>query len=133
VNVLDENIIDNQRRQLMSWRMRIHQIGFEVGRKGMKDREIIPFLHQLKQPTFFTRDDDFYERRLCHAGYCLVYLDVRKEEVAIFVRRVLRHPAFKTKAKRMGKVIRASHVACLFGIFMLRKRSILIGIDNFGW
>jgi hypothetical protein len=42
VNVLDENIIDNQRRQLMSWRMRIHQIGFEVGRKGMKDREIIP-------------------------------------------------------------------------------------------
>lgn len=59
MNVLDENIIDNQRRQLMSWRMRIHQIGFEVGRKGMKDREVIPFLHQLKQPTFFTRDDDF--------------------------------------------------------------------------
>jgi hypothetical protein len=110
VNVLDENIIDNQRRQLMSWRMRIHQIGFEVGRKGMKDREIIPFLHQLKQPTFFTRDDDFYERKLCHAGYCLVYLDIRKEEVATFVRRVLRHPAFKTKAKRMGKVVRVSHV-----------------------
>jgi hypothetical protein len=110
VNILDENIIDNQRRQLMSWRMRIHQIGFEIGRKGMKDREIIPFLHQLKQPTFFTRDDDFYERRLCHAGYCLVYLDIRKEEVATFVRRVLRHEAFKTKAKRMGKVIRVSHV-----------------------
>ena len=110
MNVLDENIIDNQRRQLGSWRIRIHQIGFEVGRKGMKDREIIPFLHQLKQPTFFTRDDDFYERRLCHAGYCLVYLDVRKEEVATFVRRVLRHRAFKTKAKRMGKVVRASHV-----------------------
>jgi hypothetical protein len=90
--------------------MRIHQIGFEIGRKGMKDREIIPFLHQLKQPTFFTRDDDFYERRLCHAGYCLVYLDIRKEEVATFVRRVLRHEAFKTKAKRMGKVIRVSHV-----------------------
>lgn len=110
MNVLDENIIDNQRRQLMSWRMRIHQIGFEVGRKGMKDREIIPFLHQLKQPTFFTRDDDFYERKLCHAGYCLVYLDIRKEEVATFVRRILRQKSFKTKAKRMGKVIRASHV-----------------------
>lgn len=108
--ILDENIIDNQRRQLISWRMRIHQIGFEVGRKGMKDREIIPFLHQLKQPTFFTRDDDFYERRLCHSGYCVVYLEVRKEEIATFVRRVLRQKAFKTKAKRMGKVIRASHV-----------------------
>ena len=76
----------------------------------MKDQEIIPFLHQLSQPTFFTRDDDFYERKLCHAGYCLVYLDVRKEEVAIFTRRVLRHPQLKTKAKRMGKVIHASHI-----------------------
>ncbi len=83
---------------------------YEIGRKGIKDREIIPLLHQLSQPTFFTRDDGFYERKLCHTGYCLVYLDVRKEEVATFVRRVLRHRAFKTKAKRMGKVIRASHV-----------------------
>lgn len=110
MNVLDENIIDTQRRQLMSWRMRVHQIGYEVGRKGMKDHEIIPFLHQLKQPTFFTRDSDFYHPGFCHAGYCLVYLDVRKEEVATFIRRLLRQQAFKTKAKRMGKVIRASHV-----------------------
>jgi hypothetical protein len=110
VNILDENIIDGQRRLLNSWRIPVRQIGYEIGRKGMKDREIIPFLHQLNQPTFFTRDDDFYERRLCHAGYCLVYLDVRKEEVATFVRRVLRQTTFKTKAKRMGKVIRASHV-----------------------
>jgi hypothetical protein len=110
VNILDENIIDSQRRLLNSWRIPVRQIGYEIGQKGMKDREIIPFLHQLNQPTFFTRDDDFYERRLCHAGYCLVYLDVRKEEAAVFVRRVLRLTAFKTKAKRMGKVIRASHV-----------------------
>ena len=110
MNVLDENIIDNQRRQLKSWRVSVRQIGYEIGLKGMKDREIIPFLHQLSQPTFFTRDDGFYDRRLCHAGYCLVYLDVRKEEVATFVRRVLRHRAFKTKAQRMGKVIRASHI-----------------------
>jgi hypothetical protein len=110
VNILDENIIDNQRRLLKSWRISVRQIGYEIGRKGMKDREIIPFLHQQSQPTFFARDDDFYERRLCHAGYCLVYLDVKKEEVATFIRRVLGHRASKTKAKRMGKVIRASHV-----------------------
>jgi hypothetical protein len=109
VNILDENIIDSQRRLLNSWRIRVRQVGYEIGRKGMKDREIIPFLHQLNQPTFFTRDADFYERQLCHAGYCLIYLDVRKEEAAIFVRRVLRQTAFKTKAKRMGKVIRISH------------------------
>lgn len=110
MNVLDENIIDSQRRQLISWRIRVRQIGHEMGRKGMKDQEIIPFLHQLNQPTFFTRDDDFYHPKLCHAGYCLVYLDVRKEEAAVFIRRVLRHQALKTKAKRMGKVIRAAHV-----------------------
>ena len=37
-------------------------------------------------------------------------MDVRKEEAATFVRRVLRYPTFSTKARRMGKVIRASHV-----------------------
>ena len=127
MNILDENIIDNQRRQLNSWRISVRQIGFEIGRKGMKDREIIPFLHQLNQPTFFTRDDDFYERSLCHAGYCLVYLDVRKEEVATFVRRVLRHRVFKTKARRMGKIIRASHVGLSVWQQHAEKE------DHFGW
>lgn len=32
----------------------------------MKDREIIPLLHQINHPTFFTRDSDFYYLRLCH-------------------------------------------------------------------
>lgn len=125
MNILDENIIDNQRRLLNSWRIPVRQVGYEVGRKGMKDREIIPFLHQLNQPTFFTRDDDFYERRLCHAGYCLVYLDVRKEEVATFVRRVMRQKVFKTKAKRMGKVIRASHVGLMFWQLHVEKENYL--------
>lgn len=110
MNILDENIIDSQRLKLQSWRISVRQIGHELGRKGLKDNEIIPFLHQLNRPTFFTRDDDFYDRKLCHAGYCIVHLDVRKEEAATFARRVLRYPAFNTKAKRMGKVIRASHV-----------------------
>ncbi len=114
MNVLDENIIDSQRRLLTNWRVSVRQIGYEVGRKGVKDQEIVPLLHQLDQPTFFTRDDDFYERKLCHAGYCLVLLDVRKEEVAFFVRRILQQPLFNTKAKRMGKVIRASHVGLSF-------------------
>jgi hypothetical protein len=29
--------------------------------------------------------------------------------VAVFVRRVLRHPELDTKAKRMGTVVRVSH------------------------
>lgn len=39
-------------------------IGFDVGRKGMKDEAIIPFLHELRDTTFFTRDLGFYDRKL---------------------------------------------------------------------
>ena len=54
MNILDENIIDNQRRQLKSWRIFVRQIGYEIG--------------------------------------------------------FLRHKSFRTKAHRMGAVVRVSHV-----------------------
>ena len=56
----------------------------------MQEEEIIPFLLQTKRPTFFTRDEHFYDPKLRHAKYCLVYLAVNKYESAIFVRRILR-------------------------------------------
>jgi len=108
VNILDENILRNQRQTLQSWRIRVHQIGEDVGRKGMKDDEIIPFLLERRRPTFFTRDLGFYERRLCHVRYCLVCLTVGRYEVATFVRRLLRYSEFDTQVKRMGAVIRVS-------------------------
>lgn len=109
MNVLDENIINNQCQLLKSWRIPFRQIGYGIGQLGMKDKEIISLLHGLSRPTFFTRDDDFFDRSLCHSGYCLVYLAVKKDEVAIFMRRFLLYQDFKTKAKRMGLVIRISH------------------------
>lgn len=116
MNILDENIPESQRQLLRSWRTPIRQIGYETGRKGMKDAEIIPLLHQLRRPTFFTLDLGFYRRNLCHARYCLVCMDVKKQEAAVFVRRVLRHWEFDTQAKRMGVVIRVSSM----GIAMWR-------------
>lgn len=77
--ILDENFPESQRQLLRSWRIPIRQIGYEIGRKGMKDHEIIPFLHTLSCSTFFTLDLDFYRRSLCHAGYCLVCMDVGKQ------------------------------------------------------
>jgi hypothetical protein len=109
VNILDENIPRNQRELLISWRVSIRQIGYDTGRKGIQDDEIIPLLHQLRRPTFFTRDSDFFDRRLCHQRYCLVFMDVDKYDAALFVRRVLCHPELDTQAKRMGAVIRVSH------------------------
>ena len=110
MNVLDENVIDSQRQLLRHWRIAIRHMGYDVGRQGMKDQEIIALLHRLRRPTFFTRDEDFYARRLCHARYCLVYMAVAKDEVARFVRCLLRHRDFDTVAKRMGTVIRVSQV-----------------------
>ncbi len=119
MNILDENIPRNQRELLLSWRVSIRQIGYDMGRKGIQDDEIIPWLHQLPNPTLFTRDADFFDRQLCHQRYCLVYLDVDKYEAAFFVRRVLRHSELDTQAKRMGAVIRVSHT----GLSIYRSRT----------
>ena len=108
MNILDENILESQRQLLRSWRVRVRQIGADIGRKGMKDDEIIPSLLDLRRPTFFTRDLGFYDRKLCHARYCLVCLAVGQYEASAFVRRLLRYPEFSTQAKRMGTVIRVS-------------------------
>jgi len=89
MNILDENVLEGQRRLLANWR--------------------IPFLLRVRQQTFFTIDHHFYKPLLCHERYCLAYLDVSQSEAASFIRRLLRHPEFDTKSKRMGAVIRVSH------------------------
>jgi hypothetical protein len=108
MNILDEDIRADQRELLRRHRIATRQIGHDIAQKGMKDQAIFPFLHQLRRPTFFTRDRGFYDRRLCHPGYCLVWLDVDKYLVGDYVRRVLRHSRLNTQAKRMGTVIRVS-------------------------
>jgi hypothetical protein len=108
MDILDEQILENQRRLLRSWRIPIRQIGYDIGRKGVKDEEIITLLLQLRKPTFFTLDFDFFEPRFCHAKYAIVCMDVGKSETAVYIRHLLRHPDFDTVAKRIGKVIRLS-------------------------
>jgi hypothetical protein len=51
-------------------------------------------------------DHGFYHPTLRHLGYCLVYLDVWDDEAAVYIRRFLRHVAFRTQAQRMGRVAR---------------------------
>jgi hypothetical protein len=108
VNVLDENVIESQCQLLRKWRIRFRQIGVDFGQAGIQDDDLVRLLHRSRNVTFFTRDDDFSEQRLCHAAYCIVVLDVGQYEVASFTRRVLRHARFRTNAQRMGKVLTAS-------------------------
>jgi len=114
VILLDENFPESQRQLLKAWRVPVRQIGVEISRKGIQDEEIILLLLRFRNPTFFTLDDDFYSLSLCHARYCLIFVDVAQYESAAFVRRFLRHKDFDTEAKRRETFIRLSHA----GIFL---------------
>lgn len=106
--ILDENFPESQRQLLRGWRVPLRQSGYAVGRKGMQDEEILPFLRHRRRTTFFTLDLGFNRRQLCHARYCLVCVDVGQYAAAAFVRRLLHHPPFDTDAKRLATVMRLS-------------------------
>ena len=119
--VLDENLPADQRRLLRKWRIHFRFVGVDVAASGAEDENLIPLLHRLPQPTFFTLDRDFYRHDWTHPNYCLAWLDVRRREAAEFIRLFLRHPMFDTQAKRMGIVARvhAGGVVC----WQMGKRS----------
>jgi hypothetical protein len=104
MNVLDENLAAQQCVLLRAWRIPFRQIGRHLSAHGALDENLIPLLHRLPQPTFFTHDKDFFRASLCHSHYAAVYLDVSDAVAAEFIRRFLRHPTFDTTAKRLGIV-----------------------------
>jgi hypothetical protein len=112
--VLDEEVAESQRMLLRRWRLRVSQIGVDLGAKGIKDDAVVLLLHQLHRPTLFSRDAGFYQRSRVHPDYCIVYLDVRQYEAALFIRRLLQHSEFNTQRKRMGKILRVSHIGVHF-------------------
>ena len=109
MNLLDENIPLEQRDLLRAWGVPCRAIGQDIAELSIADDNIIVLLHRLKRATLFTRDPHFLKRRLCHPNYCLVLLDIVPDEVALFVRRFLRHTRFDTQSQRMGVVARAHH------------------------
>jgi hypothetical protein len=52
--VLDENLPEGQRLWRRKWRIRFRVIGLDVASSGTKDENLIPVLHRLANPTFFT-------------------------------------------------------------------------------
>lgn len=126
MNILDENILLSQRDQLRAHKVHFRQIGMEIGRSGMKDHnDIIPLLHILHSPTFFSCDHGFHRAQLRHADYCLVWLDVLDNEAAAYIRRLLHHQEFHTQAQRIGKVVRVRHSGVNYWQLHERKESIV--------
>jgi hypothetical protein len=106
--IIDENISEHEVWRLREWGITVRRIGAEIAAPSIADENIIPILHHLKHPTFFSRDQDFWKVRLAHPNYCLVFLDIPEHEgeIALAIRRFLRHSDFNSHAKRMGKVVR---------------------------
>ena len=78
----------------------------------IKDDVIPTLLLQVRQPTFITiNTDDFWLKVAAHRGYCVINFHLpaeRRFDVPEMLRRVLQHPTFNTKVRRMGLVLRVS-------------------------
>jgi hypothetical protein len=104
-HVLDELFDESVFEHLKTRRIAIDKVGAGFGRTGWVDEQILQALHGSRK-TFHTRDHGFYRRSLGHLSYCIAYYDVPLAEMAVYIRRFLRHPGFNTHAKRLGKVIK---------------------------
>ena len=78
----------------------------------IKDDAIPGLLRQQIQPTFVTiNEKDFWRKVEIDDHFCVVCLllpDSRVTEIPNILQSIFRMPNFKTKADRMGKVIRVA-------------------------
>jgi hypothetical protein len=110
--VLDENLHDQRiLAAIAEWYPgQVVSIVSLRPRSLIKDDAIPALLRKASQPTFVTiNTDDFWKKIQPDNRYCVVNVAVPKEQVKnipSLLYRLLHHSDFKTKAGRMGKVVR---------------------------
>jgi len=112
--VFDENI--HQRRimdAVAAWyRGRVISVTVLRPDTIIKDEAIPTLLRRALYPTFFTTNFNYFWQRVpAHTLYgivCIVLPDERLQETSSLLRQLFSLPDFKTKARRMGKVVRVS-------------------------
>jgi hypothetical protein len=79
----------------------------------IKDEAIPVLLRRQAQPTFVTINErDFWRKVSTDQRYCIVCFvlsDARVREIPLALRALLRRPELRTKAQRMGKIIRVTN------------------------
>jgi hypothetical protein len=84
------------------------------GQRVLDDR-VPEILRDFNQPTFLTIDQGFWDARYCHPGYCCIlyfaFRDDQQGRIPGLLRALRRRPEFRTRAGRMGKVVRVSPVS----------------------
>ena len=112
--VLDEQLLGRQLElEIAKWyRGRVQFIHELRPHTVVKDDAIPALLRQQSQPTFVTiNEKDFWRKVAITPHFCLVCFtlpDLRVGEIPPLLRSLFQYPEFKTKAIRMGKVIRVS-------------------------
>ena len=78
----------------------------------IKDEAIPTYLRRLKGATFITTNvSDFWRYIRADARYCIIGFALPNErlrELPALLRRLLHEPELKTKAKRVGKIVRVT-------------------------
>jgi hypothetical protein len=78
----------------------------------IRDDGIPHLLRRERQPTFVTQNwNHFWQRTPAHDSFCIVSFVLPSEQasgIGPLLRRLFQMPAFRTRAARMGKVIRVS-------------------------
>jgi hypothetical protein len=95
------------------WITAVRLQSLRPGEQVLDDR-VPEILRTLKTPTFGTIDQGFWNRRLCHSAYCILFFELRTEEqdrIPAQLRNLLRLPEFRRRAARMGKVARVDGAA----------------------
>ncbi len=112
--ILDENVHgQSMTASIATWyRGQVRSITTLRPYTLVKDEAIPVLLRRARQPTFVTTNVvDFWRRIPAHSRYsivCVVLSSERLHELPHLLRDLFRLPEFKTKASRMGKVIRVS-------------------------
>ena len=110
--VLDEQLLGrNLENEIAAWYRGpvrfIHELRLDT---VVKDDAVPTLLRSQRQPTFVTiNDDDFWRKVEADSRFCVVCFDFSDSEpkkIPPILKQLLRHPQFKTKAQRMGCVIR---------------------------
>ena len=94
----------------------------------IKDDAIPGLLRQQQRATFLTINEaDFWRTVVIDAHFCVVCFplpDSRAHEIPQLLRAVFRLPAFRTKARRMGKVLRVTQQTVSY--YTYRERQIRV-------
>lgn len=112
--VLDEQLLGRQLEvEIAKWyRGTVRFINELRSYTVIKDDAIPELLCQQSRPTFITiNEKDFWRKVAITPHFCIVCFtlpDSRAGEIPSLLRTLFQQPKFKTKAQRMGKVIRVS-------------------------